>query len=163
VIRITTKINEEIRELLLDLSMEQQELAKRRRTMRILLAVMFALMILLFVLEKNIANAVIGVICGLMAAFGVKPYQRFLLKKASEKSDQRLYTEPREYTIDDSGIFTSCSLSNGLSKWDSFTDVTEKNHFIFIRRLDNTCVIIDKSKLSVEEQAELAGYLKNIG
>ena len=85
--------------------------------------------------------------------------KKFQLMK---KRNKALAGKTVEYAIDGDGVEITSSLGTGKNNWSAFNRCGEQDGYIYLVRLDNNVVLIDKSRLSPEELKELESLLKNV-
>ena len=92
----------------------------------------------------------------LLIALFSKKFQLF------KKRNKALAGKTVEYAIDGDGVEITASLGTGKNNWSAFNRCGEQDGYIYLVRLDNNVVLIDKSRLSPEELKELESLLKNV-
>ena len=107
-----------------------------------------------------------GVSMSLFAAFffavlfgGAKWFQRVVLRRAMKGMDRSLYSGEREYFFDSDGVQVVSELGTGKNHWRAFRCWGEIEHYLYLKRLDNQVVLIDREKLSAEECREMENLL----
>lgn len=79
-----------------------------------------------------------------------------------KKRNKALAGKTVEYAIDGDGVEITSSLGTGKNNWSAFNRCGEQDGYIYLVRLDNNVVLIDKSRLSPEELKELESLLGNV-
>ncbi len=67
-----------------------------------------------------------------------------------------------EYVIDDDGVAITSPLGTGKNNWSAFDRWGEQDGYIYLVRLDNNVVLMDKSRLTPDELKELERLLENV-
>jgi hypothetical protein len=88
--------------------------------------------------------------------------RRFLKKTAAGKDISDSLYVTRRYTIDQEGVEISSELGEGHYRWNAFKSWGMMNHYIYLERVDEQIVLIDRDKLSQTEFNELEELLRNI-
>lgn len=98
----------------------------------------------------------------LALALSAKILQRRLVLWVMKKSAKSAVGGEVEYVIDDDGVEITSSLGTGKNNWSAFNRCGEQDGYIYLIRLDNKAVLIDKSRLTQEELKELERLLENV-
>ncbi len=96
----------------------------------------------------------------LLIALFSKKFQLFIVLRLMKKRNKALAGKTVEYAID--GVEITSSLGTGKNNWSAFNRYGEQDGYIYLVRLDNNVVLIDKSRLSPEELKELESLLGNV-
>lgn len=73
--------------------------------------------------------------------------------------DVRLRYGVRRYTFEEDGVTIASELGWGKNYWNAFRYWRIADHYLYIRLLNNTCILVDQNKLSEEELLELKTLL----
>ena len=84
------------------------------------------------------------------------------MQKVMKKKNNAVSGGTLEYVIDDDGVAITSPLGTGKNNWSAFNRCGEQDGYIYLVRLDNNVVLIDKSRLSPEELKELERLLENV-
>lgn len=98
----------------------------------------------------------------LLIALFSKKFQLFIVLRLMKKRNKALAGKTVEYAIDGDGVEITSSLGTGKNNWSAFNRCGEQDGYIYLVRLDNNVVLIDKSRLSPEELKELESLLGNV-
>ena len=98
----------------------------------------------------------------LLIALFSKKFQLFIVLRLMKKRNKALAGKTVEYAIDGDGVEITSSLGTGKNNWLAFNRCGEQDGYIYLVRLDNNVVLIDKSRLSPEELKELESLLGNV-
>ena len=130
--------------------------------------------------RRKVTSAVSAVLCVIYAAFAVWMFVRgvvgngflllgfavlFLLIILFSKKIQRnnvVSGGTLEYVIDDDGVAITSPLGTGKNNWSAFDRWGEQDGYIYLVRIDNNVVLMDKSRLTPEELKELESLLGNV-
>lgn len=96
----------------------------------------------------------------LLIALFSKKFQLFIVLRLMKKRNKALAGKTVEYAID--GVEITSSLGTGKNNWSAFNRCGEQDGYIYLVRLDNNVVLIDKSRRSPEELKELESLLGNV-
>ena len=72
------------------------------------------------------------------------------------------WAELFEYVIDDDGVAITSPLGNGQKQLVGFRPMGRTGRYIYLVRLDNNVVLMDKSRLTPDELKELERLLENV-
>ena len=163
-VRYKTELGEKERRILAEISLNTPNNLKRRK----------------------VTSAVSAVLCVIYAAFAVWMFARgvvgngflllgfavlFLLIILFSKKFQLSVMQKRnnavlggtfEYVIDDDGVAIASPLGTGKNNWSAFDRWGEQDGYIYLVRLDNNVVLMDKSRLAPDELKELERLLGNV-
>lgn len=157
-----TEFGDDAVNALIKLSMETPQMKKQRRTLKILFLVMAVCMLVLtWTLHQTFLIAVCLAFV-LAAFFGVRPIQLRALNKFFSGMDEKLRNGTREYVFNEEGVKITSEIANGLSKWESFEETGEIDDYVWLRRVDNQVILVEKNSLTPEKTSELEGYLANV-
>ena len=132
--------------------------------------------------RRKVTSAVSAVLCVIYAAFAVWMFARgvvgngflllgfavlFLLiilfsKKFMKKRNNAVSGGTLEYVIDDDGVAITSPLGTGKNNWSAFDRWGEQDGYIYLVRLDNNVVLMDKSRLTPDELKELERLFENV-
>ena len=130
--------------------------------------------------RRKVTSAVSAVLCVIYAAFAVWMFARgvvgngFLLlgfavlfqlsvmQKLMKKRNNAVLGGTFEYVIDDDGVAITSPLGTGKNNWSAFDRWGEQDGYIYLVRLDNNVVLMDKSRLTPDELKELERLLENV-
>ena len=84
------------------------------------------------------------------------------LKLYSVKKNNAVLGGTFEYVIDDGGVAITSPLGTGKNNWSAFDRWGEQDGYIYLVRLDNNVVLMDKSRLTPYELKELERLLENV-
>jgi hypothetical protein len=169
-VQVELTVGEEELEVLTELSLAKETTKKSRTKMQIFYVLLSVLCICLGLLFINLGYIVAGVILLVLIVFniymitrGIYLRQRRLLKKSAASKDisDSLYLK-RRYTIDQEGVGISSELGEGHYRWNAFKRWGMMNHYIYLERVDEQIVLIDRDKLSRTEFNEIEQLLWNI-
>ena len=135
--------------------------------------------------RRKVTSAVSAVLCVIYAAFAVwmfargfvdngflllgfavlflliilfsKKFQLSIMQKVMKKKNNAF-----EYVIDDDGVAITSPLGTGKNNWSAFDRWGEQDGYIYLVRLDNNVVLMDKSRLTPDELKELERLLENV-
>ena len=135
--------------------------------------------------RRKVTSAVSAVLCVIYAAFAVwmfvrgvvdngflllgfavlflliilfsKKFQLSIMQKVMKKKNNAVLGGTFEYVIDDDGVAITSPLGTGaFDRWG------EQDGYIYLVRLDNNVVLMDKSRLTPDELKELERLLGNV-
>lgn len=140
--------------------------------------------------RRKVTSAVSAVLCVIYAAFAVwmfvrgvvdngflllgfavlflliilfsKKFQLSIMQKVMKKKNNAVLGGTLEYVIDDDGVAITSPLGTGKNNWSAFNRCGEQDGYIYLVRLDNNVVLIDKSRLTPDELKELERLLGNV-
>ncbi len=161
-IHVEMNFGEKEKDILVDLSLEDSRQKKFQKTIRIILIPLSIFVILCGLFASDPPLVIIGLVILLLVLFALKPYQKFVIKTALNRMDSKMTSGIRIYDINEEGITIKSELGEGQTNWNGFISSGEKENYIWIRRIDNQMILIEKNNLSSEELEELNGYLANI-
>lgn len=157
---------EEEKEILQKIVLSSRANVKRRRAASIVSAGMtlFCLVAAICFFGRGFYPG--GISMSLFAAFffavllgGAKWFQKAVLQRAMKGMDKSLYSGVREYFFDGDGVQIISELGMGKNNWKAFQCWGEIEHYLYLKRLDNQVVLVDREKLSAEERRELEALL----
>ena len=67
-----------------------------------------------------------------------------------------------EYVIDDDGVAITSPLGTEKNNWSAFNRCGEQDGYVYLVRIDNNVVLMDKSCLTPDELKELERLLGNV-
>lgn len=163
------EIGEEEKNILMEIALQSNiNRKKRQKAAPLCLVLAFAFLFLgirTFFYGPNLAMFIYLMLTAFsffLTMGGSKMFQKVVLKRAMAKADTALYSGKRNYIFDDNGVEITSFAGNGRYYWSSFKYWGTLNHYIYIRRIDNQVILIDKNKLSKNELNELLELLANI-
>lgn len=140
--------------------------------------------------RRKVTSAVSAVLCVIYAAFAVwmfvrgfvdngflllgfavlflliilfsKKFQLSIMQKVMKKKNNAVLGGTLEYVIDDDGVAITSPLGTGKNNWSAFDRWGEQDRYIYLVRLDNNVVLMDKSRLTPDELKELERLLGNV-
>ena len=84
-----------------------------------------------------------------------KKFQLSVMQKLMKKRNNAVSGGTLEYVIDDDGVAITSPLGTGKNNWSAFDRWGEQDGYIYLVRIDNNVVLIDKSRLTPDELKEL--------
>ena len=123
--------------------------------------------------RRKVTSAVSAVLCVIYAAFAVWMFARgvvgngflllgFAVLFLMKKKNNAVLGGTFEYVIDDDGVAITSPLGTGKNNWSAFDRWGEQDGYIYLVRLDNNVVLMDKSRLTPDELKELERLLENV-
>ena len=131
--------------------------------------------------RRKVTSAVSAVLCVIYAAFAVwmfvrgfvdngflliilfsKKFQLSIMQKVMKKKNNAVLGGTFEYVIDDDGVAITSPLGTGKNNWSAFDRWGEQDGYIYLVRLDNNVVLMDKSRLTPDELKELERLIENV-
>ena len=91
-----------------------------------------------------------------------KKFQLSIMQKVMKKKNNAVLGGTLEYVIDDDGVAITSPLGTGKNNWSAFDRWGEQDGYIYLVRLDNNVVLMDKSRLTPDELKELERLLGNV-
>ena len=98
----------------------------------------------------------------LLIALFSKKFQLSVMQKLMKKRNNAVSGGTLEYVIDDDGVAITSPLGTGKNNWSAFDRWGEQDGYIYLVRLDNNVVLMDKSRLTPDELKELERLLGNV-
>jgi hypothetical protein len=151
---------------LIDILLANEKNTKKRKRGRIAFAVLAIITLLLAVrsyLHFRYAFAVFYVVlciwCIFMATIGEKLEQKLVLKKIQSNADEKLKSGVREYCFDENGVTIDSETGYGVYKWDAIKRWGTYQDYIYLKRIDEGTILVDKKALSDSEADELQKLL----
>ncbi len=151
---------------LIEVLLLSKETGKKRMIGRIVFAIIAFLTARLTVrcyFYYKFGSAVIfGALCAFsvfMATVGAKLEQKLILKKAQNKADDRMKSGVREYGFSESGVTIDSELVHSESAWSAFKMWGTYKEYIYLRRIDDGMLLINKNSMTDDERNELVALL----
>lgn len=168
-VRYKTEADDREQRVLAEISLNTPLNRRKRKstaTVSVILSVIYAAFSAwLFARGVNKANGFLllgfALVFLLIALFS-KKFQLFIVLRLMKKRNKALAGKTVEYAIDGDGVEITSSLGTGKNNWSAFNRCGEQDGYIYLVRLDNNVVLIDKSRLSPEELKELESLLENV-
>lgn len=167
-VRYKTEAGEKEQKILAEISLNTPNNLKRRRVTSIVSAVLCVIYAAFAV--WMFARGVVGNGC-LLLGFAVlflliilfsKKFQLGVMQKVMKKKNTAFSGGTLEYVIDDDGVAITSPLGTGKNNWSAFDRWGEQDGYIYLVRLDNNVVLMDKSRLAPDELKELERLLGNV-
>ena len=79
-----------------------------------------------------------------------------------KKRNKALAGKTVEYAVDGDGVEITSPLGTGKNNWSAFDRWGEQDGYIYLVRLDNNVVLMDKSRLTPDELKELERLFGNV-
>lgn len=167
-VRYKTEAGEREQKILAEISLNTPNNLKRRRVTSIVSAVLCVIYAAFAV--WMFTRGVVGYGC-LLLSFAVlflliilffKKFQLGVMQKVMKKKNTAFSGGTFEYVIDDDGVAITSPLGTGKNNWSAFDRWGEQDGYIYLVRLDNNVVLIDKSRLTPDELKELERLLGNV-
>ncbi len=167
-IRFKTEVGEKERKVLAEISLDTPINKKRLKTgftaSTVLIVIYAAFAVWMFV------HGIVGygiMMVGfaemfLLIILFAKKFQLLLMQKVIKKKNGALTGGTFEYVIDDDGVSITSPLGTGKNNWSAFDRCGERDGYIYLVRLDNSVVLMDKSCLTPDELKELERLLGNV-
>ena len=167
-VRYKTEAGEREQKILAEISLNTPNNLKRRRVTSIVSAVLCVIYAAFAV--WMFTRGVVGDGC-LLLGFAVlflliilfsKKFQLSVMQKLMKKKNNAFSGGTLEYVIDDDGVAITSPLGTGKNNWSAFNRWGEQDGYIYLVRIDNNVVLIDKSRLTPDELKELERLLGNV-
>lgn len=167
-VRYKTESGEREQKILAEISLNTPNNLKRRRVTSIVSAVLCVIYAAFAV--WIFTRGVVGYGC-LLLGFAVlflliilfsKKFQLGVMQKLMKKRNNAFSGGTLEYVIDDDGVAITSPLGTGKNNWSAFDRWGEQDGYIYLVRLDNNVVLMDKSRLDPDELKELERLLGNV-
>ena len=167
-VRYKTEVGEKEQKILAEISLNTPNNLKRRRVTSIVSAVLCVIYAAFAV--WMFTRGVVGYGC-LLLGFAVlflliilfsKKFQLSVMQKLMKKKNNAFSGGTLEYVIDDDGVAIISPLGAGKNNWSAFDRWGEQDGYIYLVRLDNNVVLMDKSRLTPDELKELERLLGNV-
>lgn len=167
-VRYKTEAGEREQKILAEISLNTPNNLKRRRVTSIVSAVLCVIYAAFAV--WMFTRGVVGYGC-LLLGFAVlflliilfsKKFQLGVMQKLMKKRNNAFSGVTLEYVIDDDGVAITSPLGTGKNNWSAFDRWGEQDGYIYLVRLDNNVVLMDKSRLTPYELKELERLLGNV-
>ena len=91
-----------------------------------------------------------------------KKFQLSVMQKLMKKKSNAVSGGTLEYVIDDDGVAITSPLGTGKNNWSAFNRCGEQDGYVYLVRIDNNVVLMDKSRLTPDELKELERLLGNV-
>ena len=168
-IQYEVDIGEDEKNILIEILLQSNANQNKRRKVVPILIVLALVSLVLEIhclyqgskIKAFIALIILAFSCFLLFR-GSKMLQKLIIKRAMSRVDKALYSGKRKYVFDDNGVEVTSFVGNGKSYWSSFSCWGMLKHYIYIQRVDNQVVLVDKNKLSKNELDELLSFLANV-
>ncbi len=167
-VRYKTELGEKEQKVLAEISLNTPNNKKRRRVTSIVSAVLIVIYAAFAV--WMFARGVVGngfLLLGFAVLFLLiilfsRKFQLSVMQKVIKKKNNAFSGRTLEYVIDDDGVAITSPLGTGKNNWSAFNRWGERDGYIYLVRLDNNVVLIDKSRLTPDELEELERLLGNV-
>ncbi len=167
-VRYKTEPGEKEQKILAEISLNTPNNLKRRRVTSIVsavLCVIYAAFAVWMFVHGIVGYGIMMVgfaVMFLLIILFAKKFQLLLMQKVIKKKNGALTGGTFEYVIDDDGVSITSPLGTGKNNWSAFDRCGERDGYIYLVRLDNNVVLIDKSRLTPDELKELERLLGNV-
>ena len=98
----------------------------------------------------------------LLIALFSKKFQLFIVLRLMKKRNKALAGKTVEYAVDGDGVAITSPLGTGKNNWSAFDRWGEQDGYVYLVRIDNNVVLMDKSCLTPDELKELERLLGNV-
>ena len=151
----------DVLEAMVNMTIQTKECVQRRKMLTKLLLVMMVMTVFegYHVLSTHTYSVLTILIGALDVAFVLV---RIFAKKIQARSIRKSYRSQRgalsgetKYQIDDSGVDIISGDAHSHDDWENFAACTQQGNFLFLCRRDGRIVLLDRTELPQEEQAEL--------
>lgn len=167
-VRYKTEPGEKEQKILAEISLNTPNNLKRRKVTSVVSAVLcviyaaFAVwMFVRGVVDNGFLLLGFAVLFLLIILFS-KKFQLSIMQKVMKKKNNAVLGGTFEYVIDDDGVAITSPLGTGKNNWSAFDRWGEQDGYIYLVRLDNNVVLMDKSRLTPDELKELERLLENV-
>ncbi len=167
-VRYKTELGEKEQKVLAEISLNTPNNLKRRRVtsaVSAVLCVIYAAFAVWMFARGVVGNGFLllgfAVLFLLIILFSRK-FQLSVMQKVIKKKNNAFSGRTLEYVIDDDGVAITSPLGTGKNNWSAFNRWGERDGYIYLVRLDNNVVLIDKSRLTPDELEELERLLGNV-
>ena len=165
-IQYNTEITQEDLNILIDIVMESPEQKKKRKNIKlvgIILAVVSAVFAMSDVWNERITSACFWLIlAGLfvwISTSGANFYYKALSKNIQDEN--QLKSVKRQYVFDEEGIQLTIDQSSNNYAWNTFVGWGCYKNYIYIKRKDQSIILVNKEELSSSDLTALKILLKN--
>lgn len=165
-VKCKTEITQRELDVLIEIWLSSEKNVKKRKQGRIafaILAILLALFTAYFYFHYAIATAVIlGVFCifsAFMATVGATLEQKWILKKVQNRANARMKSGVREYEFSENGVAIRSEIGRSENKWSAFKLWGTYEDYIYLRRVDDGMILVDKGNLSGDDVDELVALL----
>ena len=131
-------------------------------TALLLCIVIFMMMLLGRVPMRQLGKLLGFAVLFLLIILFSKKFQLSIMQKVMKKKNNAVLGGTFEYVIDDGGVAITSPLGTGKNNWSAFDRWGEQDGYIYLVRLDNNVVLMDKSRLTPDELKELERLLENV-
>lgn len=167
-VRYKTEAGENEQKILAEISLNTPNNLKRRRATSVVSAVLCVIYAAFAV--WMFARGVVGygfLLLGFAVLFLLiilfsKKFQLSVMQKVIKKKNTAVSGGTLEYVIDGDGVAITSPLGTGKNNWSAFDRWGEQDGYIYLVRLDNNVVLMDKSRLTPDELKELERLLGNV-
>lgn len=165
-VKCKIEITQKELDALIEIWLLSEKNIRKRKLGRIAFAIIAILTALLAVrgyFHYKVGTAVMfGAFCAFsvfMATVGATLEQKLILKKAQNKADDRMKSGVREYGFSESGVTIDSELVHSESDWNAFKLWGTYKDYIYLRRIDDGMILINKNSMTGDEFNELAALL----
>lgn len=167
-VRYKTEVGEREQKILTEISLNTPNNLKMSRVTSIVSAVLCVIYAAFAV--WMFAHGVVGygflllgfAVLFLLIILFFKKFQLGVMQKVMKKKNTAFSGVTFEYVIDDDGVAITSPLGTGKNNWSAFDRWGEQDGYIYLVRLDNNVVLMDKSRLTPDELKELERLLGNV-
>ena len=165
-VRYKTELGEKERRILAEISLNTPNNLKRRKVtsaVSAVLCVIYAAFAVWMFARGVVGNGFLGfAVLFLLIILFSKKFQLSVMQKLMKKRNNAVLGGTFEYVIDDDGVAITSPLGTGKNNWSAFDRWGEQDGYIYLVRLDNNVVLMDKSRLTPDELKELERLLGNV-
>lgn len=160
-VRYKIKVNDEVVDKIIELSLENKGNIRRRKILSVVIGI--AGLVEIFVGGCSVLNQISGPgVCMLLVGIAMfvfaikqKSFQKSVLKKKLMKLDSSLNSGEREYVFSEDGIRIKSQLADSDNYWNAFKEYGTIDNYLYIKRRDDRIILVKQDDLSPEEKQEI--------